>query len=37
MTRSVPVGAVRPFGDRALLIGVDDPAAGRALVASLAG
>ena len=25
MTRSVPVGEVRPFGDRALLIGVDDP------------
>jgi KipI family sensor histidine kinase inhibitor len=36
MTRSIPVGAVRPFGDRALLVGVDDPAAGRALVASLA-
>jgi KipI family sensor histidine kinase inhibitor len=35
MTRSIPVGAVRLFGDRALLIGVDDPAAGRALVASL--
>jgi KipI family sensor histidine kinase inhibitor len=35
MTRSIPVGAVRRFGDRALLIGVDDPAAGRALVASL--
>ena len=35
MTRSIPVGAVRPFGDRALLIGVEDPAAGRALVASL--
>ncbi len=30
MTRSVPVGAVRLFGDRALLIGVADPAAGRA-------
>jgi KipI family sensor histidine kinase inhibitor len=29
--RSVPVGEVRPFGDRALLIGVADPAAGRAL------
>ena len=37
MTRSIPVGAVRPFGDRALLIGVDDPAAGRALAASLDG
>jgi KipI family sensor histidine kinase inhibitor len=35
MTRSIPVGAVRRFGDRALLTGVDDPAAGRALVASL--
>jgi KipI family sensor histidine kinase inhibitor len=35
MTRSIPVGAVRPFGDRALLIGVDDPAAGRALVGTL--
>jgi len=31
MTRSVPVGAVRPFGDRALLVGVTDAAAGRAL------
>ena len=31
MTRSVPVGEVRPLGDRALLIGVDDPSAGRAL------
>lgn len=37
MSRSVPVGAVRPFGDRALLIGVDDPAAGRALRAALEG
>jgi KipI family sensor histidine kinase inhibitor len=35
MTRSVPVGAVRPFGDRALLVGVEDPAAARALAASL--
>jgi KipI family sensor histidine kinase inhibitor len=35
MTRSVPVGSVRPFGDRALLIGVADPAAARALAASL--
>jgi KipI family sensor histidine kinase inhibitor len=37
MTRSIPVGTVRPFGDRALLVGVEDPAAGRALVASWAG
>jgi KipI family sensor histidine kinase inhibitor len=35
MTRSVPVGAVTRFGDRALLIGVDDALAGRAPVASL--
>jgi KipI family sensor histidine kinase inhibitor len=35
MSRSIPIGTVRPFGDRALLIGVDDPAAGRALVAVL--
>jgi KipI family sensor histidine kinase inhibitor len=35
MTRSIPAGEVRPFGDRALLIGVEDPAAGRALVGSL--
>jgi KipI family sensor histidine kinase inhibitor len=35
MTRSIPLGAVRLFGDRALLIGVDDPASGRALVGSL--
>lgn len=35
MTRSIPVGAVRPFGDRAVLIGVDDPAAGRRLLSSL--
>ncbi|HEV2993010.1 MAG TPA: carboxyltransferase domain-containing protein, partial [Acidimicrobiia bacterium] len=34
MTRSVPVGSVRRFGDRALLIGVEDPVAGRTLVAS---
>jgi biotin-dependent carboxylase-like uncharacterized protein len=35
MNRSVPVGAVRPFGDRAFLIGVEDPSAGRALEAAL--
>ena len=35
MTRSIPVGAVRPFGDRAVLIGVDDAAAGRRLLSSL--
>lgn len=31
MTRSVPVGEVRPLGDRAVLVGVADAAAGRAL------
>ncbi len=31
MTRSVPVGEVRRLGDRALLIGAADPAAGRTL------
>ncbi|HEY6427923.1 MAG TPA: carboxyltransferase domain-containing protein [Acidimicrobiales bacterium] len=31
MTPSIPLGEVRPFGDRALLIGVADPARGRAL------
>jgi KipI family sensor histidine kinase inhibitor len=31
MTRSLPVGEVRRFGDRALLIGAADPAEGRAL------
>lgn len=36
MTRPLPVGEVRPFGDRALLIGVADPAASRALSAALA-
>jgi KipI family sensor histidine kinase inhibitor len=36
MTRSVPVGEVRPLGDRALLIGVADAAAGRALARALA-
>jgi KipI family sensor histidine kinase inhibitor len=35
MTRSIPVGAVRPFGDRALLIGVADPTSARALATSL--
>ena len=35
MTRPIPVGEVRPLGDRALLIGVADAAAGRALVGSL--
>jgi KipI family sensor histidine kinase inhibitor len=35
MTRPVPVGEARPFGDRALLIGVADPPAGRALAAAL--
>ena len=32
MTRSIPDGEVRPLGDRAFLIGVADPASGRALV-----
>ncbi len=36
MTQSVPVGEVRPLGDRALLIGVADPAAARTLAAALA-
>ncbi len=31
MTRSVPVAEVRPLGDRALLVGVTDAAAGRQL------
>ena len=35
MTRSVPVGELRDLGDRALLIGVEDPIAGRALAAAL--
>jgi len=35
MTRSVPVGEVRPLGDRALLIGAADPAAGRVLARAL--
>jgi KipI family sensor histidine kinase inhibitor len=34
-TRSVPVGEIRPFGERALLIGVEDPAAARSLVRAL--
>lgn len=36
MTRSVPVGAVRLLGDRALLVGVQDAAAARALARPLA-
>jgi KipI family sensor histidine kinase inhibitor len=35
MTRSVPVGEVRPLGDRALLIGVADAAAARTLATAL--
>ncbi len=35
MTRSVPVGEVRPLGDRAFLIGVADAAAARAFARSL--
>jgi KipI family sensor histidine kinase inhibitor len=35
MTRSVPVGELRDLGDRALLIGVEDAPAGRALAAAL--
>ena len=35
MTRSVPVGEVRPLGDRALLVGVTDAAAGRRLARAL--
>jgi KipI family sensor histidine kinase inhibitor len=34
-TRSVPVGEVRPLGDHALLIGVPEARAGRALMAAL--
>ena len=37
MTPSVPVGELRALGDRALLIGVADAAAGRALARALAG
>ena len=36
MNRSVPVGEVRPFGDRALLIGVADPVDGRVLARAIA-
>lgn len=36
MTQSVPVGEVRPLGDRAFLIGVADAGAGRALARALA-
>jgi KipI family sensor histidine kinase inhibitor len=35
MNRSIPVGEVRPLGDRAFLIGVADAAAGRALARAL--
>jgi KipI family sensor histidine kinase inhibitor len=35
--RSVPVGDVRPLGDQALLVGVEDAAAARALASGLAG
>ncbi len=37
MTRSIPVGEVRPLGDRAFLIGVADAAAGRVLARALQG
>ncbi len=37
MTPSVPVGELRALGDRALLIGVADATAGRALASTLAG
>ncbi len=36
MTRSVPVGEVRPLGDRAFLIGVPDAPAARVLAGQLA-
>jgi KipI family sensor histidine kinase inhibitor len=36
MTQSVPAGEVRPLGDRALLIGVGDASAARALAGPLA-
>ncbi len=36
MTRSIPVGDVRPLGDRALLIGVADATSARALARALA-
>ena len=35
VTRSVPVGEVRPLGDQAFLIGVKDAAAARLMVAEL--
>jgi KipI family sensor histidine kinase inhibitor len=35
MRASIPAGEVRPLGDRAFLIGVVDPAAGRALAEQL--
>ncbi len=34
-TRSVPVGEIRRFGERALLIGVEDPPAARSLARAL--
>jgi KipI family sensor histidine kinase inhibitor len=34
-TRSVPVGEIRPFGERALLIGVEDPPAARSFIRAL--
>ncbi len=34
-TRSVPVGEIRPFGERALLIGVEDPPSARSLARAL--
>jgi KipI family sensor histidine kinase inhibitor len=36
VTRSIPLGEVRPLGDRAFLIGVEDADHGRALMAELA-
>ena len=35
MIRTVPVGEVRPLGDRAVLVGVEDAGAGRALALAL--
>jgi KipI family sensor histidine kinase inhibitor len=35
VTRSIPVGAVRPLGDRSFLIGVEDAAAARLMVHEL--
>jgi KipI family sensor histidine kinase inhibitor len=37
MNRSVPVGEVRNLGDRALVVGVEDPSAGRQLARRLHG